>query len=106
MKREIAQYVAECDTCRQVKADHLKKAGLLQPLSVPAWKWEDISIDFIVGLPRTSHKFDSIWVIVDRLTKVAHFIPVSTWFTTERYAQLYIDQILCLHGVPKTIVPD
>ena len=78
MKREIAKYVAECDTCQRVKASHLKVAGTLQPLPIPSWKWEDISMDFIVGLLNTSQHHDSIWVIVDRLTKTAHFIPVHT----------------------------
>jgi hypothetical protein len=75
MKREIAQYVSECDTCQRIKASHLKSAGALQPLSIPSWKWDDISMDFILGLPNTSRHHDSIWVIVDRLTKVAHFSP-------------------------------
>ncbi|WVZ84387.1 hypothetical protein U9M48_031425 [Paspalum notatum var. saurae] len=66
MKREIAKYVSECDVCQRVKADHLKPAGMLQPLAVPAWKWEDIHMDFIVGLPRTQKGYDSIWVIIDR----------------------------------------
>jgi hypothetical protein len=78
MKREIAQYVSECDTCQRIKASHLKSAGALQPLSIPSWKWDDISMDFIVGLPNTSRHHDSIWVIVARLTKVAHFLPVHT----------------------------
>lgn len=69
MKREVARCVAECDTCQQVKADHLKKVGLLQLLDILAWKWEDISMDFIVGIPLTSKNHDSIWVIMDRLTK-------------------------------------
>jgi hypothetical protein len=78
MKRETVRYVSECNTCRKVKADYMKPGGLLQPLSVPDWKWDDISMDFIVGLPLTARKFNSIWVIVDRLTKSAHFIPVNT----------------------------
>jgi hypothetical protein len=65
MKCEIACYVAECDTCLRVKADHMRSVGLLQPLSIPNWKWEGISKDFIVGPPLTSRKFNSIWVIVD-----------------------------------------
>jgi hypothetical protein len=77
MKREIAKYVSECDTSRRVKADHLSLTRNLQPLSIPEWKWEDICLDFIVGLPRTSRGYNSIWVIVDCLTKSAHFIPVS-----------------------------
>jgi hypothetical protein len=80
MKRETAHYVSECDTCRKVNADYMKPGGLLQPLSISDWKWDDISTDFIVGLPLTSLKFDSIWVIVDRLTKSAHFIPVNTTY--------------------------
>jgi transposase InsO family protein len=84
----------------------MRPTGLLQPLSIPALKWEDISIDFIVGLPLTSHKFKSIWVIVDRPTKSTHFILVHTFYRTEKYAELYISRILCLHGVPKTIISD
>jgi hypothetical protein len=104
MKHETARYVVECDTCRRVKADHMRPVGLLQPLSIPAWKWEDISMDFNVGLPLTGHKFNFIWVIIDRLTKSAHFIPVHTRYRAEKYAELYISRILCMHGVLKTII--
>ena len=76
MKREIAGYVAKCDICQRVKAEHQRPAGLVQPLRVPEWKWEHIGMDFITGLPRSSKGHDFIWVIVDRLTKVAHYIPV------------------------------
>ncbi|WVZ75677.1 hypothetical protein U9M48_023712 [Paspalum notatum var. saurae] len=103
MKREIAKYVSECDVCRRVKADHLKPAGMLQPLAVPSWKWEDIHMDFIVGLPRTRKGYDSIWVIIDRLTKSAHFIPVKTIYHAKTYAELYIARIVSLHGVPRSI---
>jgi hypothetical protein len=106
MKIEIARYVARCDTCRRVKAIHLKATGPLQSLPIPTWKWEDISMDFIVGLPRTAKGYDSIWVIVDRLTKIAHFLPVRVKYTVVTYAALYIARILSLHGVPKTIVSD
>jgi hypothetical protein len=106
MKREIAQYVSECDTYQRIKASHLKSAGALQPLSIPSWKWDDISMDFIVGLPNTSRHHDSIWVIVDRLTKVAHFLPMHTTDKDKKYAELYIDRIVCLHGLPWTIVSD
>ena len=106
MKIEIARYVARCDTYKRVKAIHLKAAGPLQSLPIPTWKWEDISMDFIVGLPRTTKGYDSIWVIVDRLTKIAHFLPVKTDHPVAVYAQLYIARILSLHGVPKTIVSD
>jgi hypothetical protein len=102
-KCETARYVAECDMCQRVKADHMRLARLLQPLSIPAWNWEDISMDFIVGLPLTGRKFNSIWVIIDRLTKSAHFILVHTFYRAEKYAELYISRILCMHGVPTTI---
>jgi hypothetical protein len=72
------EYVALCDTCQRVKAEHRRPAGLLQPLKIPKWKWEEIIMDFITGLPRTQASYDSIWVIVDRLTKVTHFILVKT----------------------------
>jgi hypothetical protein len=106
MKIEIARYVSKCDTCRRVKAIHMKTAGPLQSLPIPTWKWEDISMDFIVGLPRTAKGFDSIWVIIDRLTKIAHFLPVKTYYPIITYAQIYIAHILSLHGIPKTIVSD
>ncbi|WVZ64062.1 hypothetical protein U9M48_013632 [Paspalum notatum var. saurae] len=77
MKWEIAKYVSKCDVCQRVKADHLNLAGTLQPLALPAWKWEDVHMDFNVGLPCTQKGYDSIWVIIDRLTKFAHFIPVK-----------------------------
>jgi hypothetical protein len=80
MKREIVKYVSECDTCWRVKADHLRPARNLQLLSTPKWKWENICMDFIVGLPHTSCGYNSIWVIMDHLTKSAHFIPVSTTY--------------------------
>jgi hypothetical protein len=106
MKIEIARYVARCDTCRRVKAIHMKAAGPLQSLPIPTWKWEDITMDFIMGLPRTSKGYDSIWVIIDRLTKIAHFLPGRVKYIVATYAELYIARILSLHGVPKTIVLD
>jgi hypothetical protein len=106
MKIEIARYVARCDTCRRVKAIHTKTAGPLQSLPNPTWKWEDISMDFIVGMPKTAKGFDSIWVIVDRLTKIAYFLSVKIDHPVAVYAQLYNARILSLHGIPKTIVSD
>jgi hypothetical protein len=106
MKREIAKYVSECDTCQRVKASHLKVAGTLQPLPIPSCKWEDISMDFIVVLPNTSQKHDSMWVIVDRHTKMAYFIPVHTTYTAKKYAEIYLDRIISLREVPKTIISD
>jgi hypothetical protein len=80
MNREIAKYGSECDTCQKVKADHLRPTGNLQPLSIAEWKWEDIYMDFIVGLPRTSRRYNSIWDIVDHMTKSAHFIHIATTY--------------------------
>ena len=106
MKIEIARYIAKCDTCQKVKAIHLRSAGELQPLPIPSWKWEDVSMDFIVGLPKTSKGFDLVWVIVDQLTKSAYFLPVKTIYPTIQYAKMYLARIMSLHGIPKTIVSD
>jgi hypothetical protein len=106
MKREIAKYVSECDTYRRIKADHLRPTGNLQPLGIPKWKWENICMDFIMGLPRTSHGYNSIWVIVDRLTKSAHFIPVAMTYRVRQYAELYISHIIRYHGILKIIISD
>jgi len=106
MKRDVAAHVALCDICQRVKAEHQRPAGLLQPLQIPVWKWEEISMDLIVGLPRTRDGYDSIWVIVDRLTKAAHFIPVRTTYTSAKLAELYMSRSVCLHGVPKKTVSD
>jgi hypothetical protein len=106
IKRDVAAHVALCDTCHRVKAEHQSPAGLLQPLKVPEWKWEEIGMDFIVCLPRTRDGYDSIWVIVDSLTKVAHFIPVKPTYTRAKLAELYMSRIVSLHGVPKKIVSD
>jgi hypothetical protein len=106
MKREIARYVSECDTCRKVKADYMKPGGLLQPLNILDWEWDDISINFIVGLPMTARKFDLIWVIVHRFTKSAHFVPINTCYDAQKYAKIHFSHVLFLHGVPKTIISD
>ena len=90
MKKEITAYVARCDNCSRVKAVHMKSVGLLQPLPILGWKWEEISMDFITGLPMTPQGHDSIWVIVDRLTKSAHFIPVNIAYHAGKYAELYV----------------
>jgi hypothetical protein len=98
LKRDVAAHVAMCDVCQRVKAEHQRPAGLLHPLKIPEWKWEEIGMDFITGLPRTSKGYDSIWVIVDRLTKVAHFIPVKTTYKESQLAE-YIWLELCLYTV-------
>jgi hypothetical protein len=104
MKRGVASYVALCDICQIVKVEHQRPAGLLQPLQIPIWKWEEISMDFIVGLPRIRAGYDSIWVIVDPLTKIAHFIPVKTTYSSARLVELYMSRIVYLHGVSNKIV--
>jgi len=106
MKKDVVKYVAKCLTCQQVKAEHQKPGGLLQPLEIPEWKWEQIAMDFVVGLPRTVKGHDSIWVIVDRMTKSAHFLPVRTTYTVDKLAEIYIQEIVRLHGVPLSIVSD
>ncbi|WVZ84985.1 hypothetical protein U9M48_031950 [Paspalum notatum var. saurae] len=106
MKRAVAEYVAIYDTCQRVKSEHQRPEGLLQPLKVLEWNWEEITMDFIVGLPRTQKGYNSIWAVVDRLTKVAHFIPVNTTYSGAKLAELYISKIVCLHGVPKRIISD
>jgi hypothetical protein len=90
MKHETARYVSECDTCQKVKANYMKPGGLLQPLSIPDWKWDDIGMDFIAGLLLMAHKFDSIWMIVDQLSKSVHFIPTHTCYDARIYAKIYI----------------
>jgi hypothetical protein len=106
MKRDVTEYIALCDVCNRVKAEHQKPAGLLQPLPIPEWKWDNVGMDLITGLPRTKSGYDSIWVVVDRLSKVAHFILVKTTYTSARLAKIYMNRIVCLHGVPKSIVSD
>jgi hypothetical protein len=82
----------------------MKPGGLLQPLSISEWNWDDISMDFIMGLPTTARKFDLIWVIVDRLSKSVHFIPISTHYWVQKYTEIYIARMLCLHRVPRMII--
>ncbi|KAL0551919.1 hypothetical protein IC582_011012 [Cucumis melo] len=106
MKREVAEFVSRCLVCRHIKAPRQKPAGLLQPLSIPEWKWENVSMDFITGLPRTLRAFTVIWVVVDRLTKSAHFVPGKSTYTASKWAQLYMSEIVRLHGVPVSIVSD
>ncbi|KAL0551689.1 hypothetical protein IC582_010778 [Cucumis melo] len=106
MKREVAEFVSKCLVCQQVKAPRQKPAGLLQPLSIPEWKWENVFMDFITGLPRTLRGFTVIWVVMDRLTKSAHFVPGKSTYTASKWAQLYMSEIVRLHGVPVSIVYD
>ena len=106
MKRHVGDFVRRCLTCQQVKAEHQKLVGLLQPLEVAEWKWENVTMNFVTHLPRTSQRHDAVWVIMDRLTKSAHFLAVQMTFTLERFFWLYIREIVRLHGVPVSIVSD
>ena len=85
MKRHVGDFVRRCLTCQQVKAEHQKPAGLLQPLEVVEWKWEHVTMDFVTHLPRTPQGHDAVWVIVDRLMKSTHFLAVRMTFTLERF---------------------
>ena len=106
MKRDMAEYISRCMKCQQVKVEHQHPAGLLQPLPVPEWKWEVISMDFITGLAMTWRQHDSIMVVVDKLTKAAHFIPVKSTHQTDDIAKIFMKEIFKLHGLPKAIVSD
>ncbi|KAJ9556156.1 hypothetical protein OSB04_010770 [Centaurea solstitialis] len=106
MKKDIATYVSKCLTCARIKAEHQKPSGLLQQPKIPEWKWERISMDFVTKLPKTKKGHDSIWVIVDRLTKSAHFLPIRETYGVDRLAQLYVDEIVMRHGVPISIISD
>ena len=90
MKRHVGDFVRRCLTCQQVKAEHQKPTGLLQPLEVAEWKWENVTMDFVTNLPRTPQGHDTVWVIVDRLTKSVRFLAVWMTFTLKRFYRLYI----------------
>ncbi|KAL8103407.1 hypothetical protein AgCh_027832 [Apium graveolens] len=106
MKREVAEWVSKCLTCQRVKAEHQRPSGLLRPLEIPEWKWEHIAMDFMTGLPRTKTNRDAIWVIIDRLTKSAHFLPINERYTVEKLVDIYLKEIVVRHGVPVAIVSD
>ena len=94
MKRDVAKYIGQCLVCQQVKAEHQVPSGLLQQITIPEWKWERITMDFVTALPLTQRKHDAVWVIVDRLTKSAHFLLIRINYSLERLAKLYIDEIV------------
>ena len=106
MKREIAHFVEQCLTCQQVKVLHQRPSSLLQPPPIPQWKWEKITMDFVSGLLRPPKGHDALWVIVDRMTKTAHFLPIRMNYSLDKLAQLYVDDIVRLHGIPTSIVSD
>nr|GEU97421.1 putative reverse transcriptase domain-containing protein [Tanacetum cinerariifolium] len=106
MKANIANFVSKCLTCAKVKVKHQKPSGLLQQPEIPEWKWEKITMDFVSRLLRTPSGYDSIWVIVDRLTKSTHFLPMKKTDSIKKLAQLYLKEIVYRHGVPVSIISD
>ncbi|GJU36347.1 reverse transcriptase domain-containing protein [Tanacetum coccineum] len=106
MKRDINIYVSKCLTCSKVKVEHQRPSGLLQQPEIPKWKWDKITMDFITKLPRTKSGHDTIWVIVNRLTKSAYFLAIREDYSTKRLARLYIDEIVARYGVPVLIISD
>ncbi|KAF8046305.1 hypothetical protein N665_3856s0001 [Sinapis alba] len=99
MKTDVAEWVAKCPTCQLVKAEHQVPSGLLQNLPISEWKWDHITMDFVSGFPTTRNRKDAVWVVVDRLTKSAHFIPIKKTDGVEPLVRVYMDEIIHLHGV-------
>ncbi|KAJ0524802.1 putative nucleotidyltransferase, Ribonuclease H [Helianthus annuus] len=106
MKSHIATYVSKCLTYARVKTEYQKPAGLLQQPEIPKWKWEQISMDFVTGLPRSQRGNDTIWVIVDRLTKSAHFLAIKETDKFSTLAEIYLKEVVSRHGVPTSIISD
>jgi hypothetical protein len=106
MKKEVSYFIAKCLECQKVKAEHRHQAGLLQPLPIPEWKWEFLTMDFITKLPKSNKQHDSIMIVVDKLTKDAHFISVKLNHKETNIIDVYMKGIDRLHGIPKTIVSD
>ena len=106
MKRDVSEFVTKCMVCQNVKEEHQVPSGLLQPIKIPEWKWDRITMDFVVELPVTGREYNSVWVMVNRLTKSAHFLLVRTDYSLNKLAELYIKEIVRLHGIPISIISD
>ncbi|GKC83403.1 putative reverse transcriptase domain-containing protein [Tanacetum coccineum] len=106
IKAEIATYVSKCLTCARVKAEYQKPSGLLVQPMILVWKWGNITIDFVTKLPKTTSGQDTIWVIVDRLTKSAHFLPMKETDSMEKLTRQYLKEVVSRHGVPVLIISD
>ncbi|GJS77033.1 putative reverse transcriptase domain-containing protein [Tanacetum coccineum] len=106
MKADIATYVSKCLTCAKVKAEHQRPSGLLVQPKIPEWKWDNITMDFVTKLPKTSQGYDTIWVIVDRLTKSAIFTPIRETDPLDKLARLYLKEVVTRHGIPVSIICD
>ncbi|GKA84920.1 putative reverse transcriptase domain-containing protein, partial [Tanacetum coccineum] len=106
MKADIATYVSKCLTCAKVKAEHQRPSGLLVQPKIPEWKWDNITMDFVTKLPKTSQGYDTIWVIVDRLTKSAIFTPMRETDPMDKLARIYLKEVVTRHGIPVSIICD
>ena len=106
MKKDVSDFVTKFMVCQRVKTEHQVPSGLLQPIRIPEWKWDRITMDFVIGLPLTGRKHDSIWVVVDQLTKSGHFLPVRTDYSHDKLVELHIEEIVRLHGIPMSIISD
>ncbi|GJZ48698.1 putative reverse transcriptase domain-containing protein [Tanacetum coccineum] len=106
MKANIATYVSKCLTCAKVKAEHQRPSGLLVQPDIPQWKWDNITMDFVTKLPKSSQGYDTIWVIVDRLTKSAIFVPMRETDPMEKLARMYLKEVVTRHGIPVLIICD
>ena len=106
MKKYVSDFVTKCMVCQRVKTKHQVPLGFLQSIRIPEWKLDQITMDFMVGLPLIGRKHDSVWVVVDRLTKSAHFLPVRTNYSLDKLAELYIEEIVRLHGILVSIISD
>ena len=106
MKGDVSEFVTKCMVCQKVKAEHQVPSGLLQPIRIPEWKLDRITMDFVVVLPLTRRNHDLVWVVVDRLTKSTHFLLVRTDYALYKLAELYIREIFWLHGIPISIISD
>ena len=106
MKKDIYEYMSKCLMCQQVKAEHQVPSGLLNPFPIAQWKWDNITMDFVSGFPLTQRNQEAVWVIVDRLTKSAHFLPVRLDYSMDHLTKLYVSEIVRLHEIPLSIVSD
>nr|GFC70744.1 putative reverse transcriptase domain-containing protein [Tanacetum cinerariifolium] len=106
MKADISTYVRKCLTCAKVKAEHQRPSGLLVQLAIPVWKWDNITVDFVTKLPKSPQGYNTIWVIVDRLTKSAVFAPMRETNPLEKLAKLYLKEVVARHGIPVLIICD
>lgn len=104
--RNEERNILVCLTCQKSNIEHQKALGMMQPLSIPEWKWDNISMDFVTSFPKMMNGCDSIWVIVDKLTKSAHFIPIKISYPLQKLVEMYVEKIVSLHGILSSIISD